>query len=155
MQLTDDDDDSTHNQRDTLLVGDLGNGLEVRDIVPGVTDALDVDRLGLVVNGSSNVLGLVAVDKLGLDTQAGQENLELVVGAAVEVGGGHDVVSGVGEGIDGDELGSLAGRGGEASNTTLQGSYPLLEDIDSRLERVSRLRVPISVGRKLTFIIRL
>lgn len=136
-------------------MSNLGNGLEVRDVVLGVTNALDVDSLSLVVNGSTNVLGLVAVDKLGLNAQAGQEDLELVVGAAVEVGGGHDVVAGVGEGIDGDELGRLAGRGGEASNTTLQGSYPLLEDIDSWLERVSRLRVPISLCRKPTFIIRL
>lgn len=89
-------------------MGDLGNGLEIWDVVLGVANALDVDSLGLVVNGSSNVLGLVAVDKLGVDAQARQEDLELVVGAAVEVGGGDDVVTGMGEGVDGNELSSLA-----------------------------------------------
>ena len=114
-------------------MGNLGNGLQVRDVVLGVANALDVDSLGLVVNGSSDILGLVAVDELGVDAKTGEEDLELVVGATVEVGGGHDVVAGMGEGVDGDELGSLARRGGQGSDTTLKGSYPLLEDMDSGL----------------------
>lgn len=123
----------TYNNGNTLLVGNLGNGLEIRDVVPGVADALEVDGLCLVVNGGGNVLGLVAVDKLGLDAQAGEEDLELVVGAAVEVRGGDDVVAGVGEGVDGDELGGLARGGGEGSGASLESGYPLFKDIDRRL----------------------
>lgn len=141
-------------------MGDLGNCLQVRDVVLGVANALNVDSLGLVVNGSSNVLGLVAVDKLGLDAQARQEDFELVVGSAVKVGGGDDVVASVGKRVDGDELGSLARGGGEGSNAAFQGCDPLLEDIDGRLEEggVSRPKGSWAgggEGRKLTFIIRL
>lgn len=114
-------------------MGNLGNGLEVGDVVLGVTDALDVDGLGLVVNGGRDILGLVAVDELGVDAQAGEEDLELVVGAAVEVRGGDDVVAGVGEGVDGHELGGLARGGGQSGDTALEGCYPLLEDIDGGL----------------------
>jgi hypothetical protein len=114
-------------------VGNLGNSLQVRNVVLGVTNALEVDGLCLVVDGSSNVLGLVAVDKLGLDAQTGEEDLELVVGAAVEVGGGDDVVAGVGQSVDGDELGGLAGGGGESSSTALESGYSLFKDIDRRL----------------------
>ena len=70
-----------------MFVGDLGNSLNIRNVVPRVANALNVDGLGLVVDGGGNVLGLVAVDELGLDPEAGKEDLELVVGATVEVGG--------------------------------------------------------------------
>lgn len=111
----------------------LGNGLNVGDIIPRVADALNVHSLGLVVDGSANVLGLVAVDELGLDAQAGEEDLELVVGAAVEVGGGHDVVAGLGEGRDGDELGALARGRGQRGDTTLESGDALLEDVHGRV----------------------
>lgn len=76
-----------HNERDARVVGDFGNGLEVGDVVARVADALDVHGLGVVVDGGGNVLGLVAVDEFGLDAQPGEKYFELVVGAAVEVGG--------------------------------------------------------------------
>ena len=43
-------------------MGDLGNGLDVRHVVPGVADALDVHGLGLGVDGLLQILGLVALD---------------------------------------------------------------------------------------------
>lgn len=117
-------------------MGNLGNSLQVRNVIPGVTNTLKVDSLCLVVNSSSNILRLVAVDKLGLDAQTREEDLELVVGAAIEVRGGDDVVAGVGKGVDGDELGGLAGGGGEGSGATLESGYSLFKDIDRRLSNV-------------------
>lgn len=114
-------------------MGDLGNGLEIRHVVARVADALDVDGLGLVVDGGGNLVGVVSVDKLGLDAQTREEDLELVVGAAVQVRRGDNVVTSVCESANGDELGSLAGRGSQGSDTTFQRSYALLKDIDSRL----------------------
>lgn len=111
----------------------LGNGLEVRHVVARVADALDVDGLGLVVNQGSNLVGVVAVDEFGLDSEARQEDFELVVCAAVEVRRGDDVVAGVGKRVDGDELGTLARRGSESGSTAFQSSNSLLENIDSRL----------------------
>ncbi len=68
-------------------MSNLGNRLQVGDVVLGVSDALDVNGLGLVVNRSGDVFWLIAVDELCVDTEAGKENLELVVCASVEVGG--------------------------------------------------------------------
>lgn len=108
----------------------LGNGLKVRNIVAGVTNRLDVDSLGTVINSRGNILRLVTLNELGSDPHAWERNLELVVGAAVQVAGGDDVVSGMGEGRDGHELGGLTGGGSNGGNTTFQGCNTLLEDID-------------------------
>ena len=99
-----------------------------------VSNALDVDSLGLVVNCGSNVCWVVSVDKLGLDSESWEEDLELVVCASVEVRGRDDVISGVGKSCNGHELCGLAGRGGNGSNTSLEGSHSLLKDIDRGLE---------------------
>jgi len=127
-------------------VGDLGNGLEVGDVVAGVANGLEVDGLGVVVDEGGNVLGLVAVGELGLDAEAGQHDLELVVGATVQVGGGDDVVTGVGESSEGHEESSLAGGGGNSGNTTLESSNTLLEDIDGRAVRGFAVSMLILMG---------
>lgn len=55
-----------HDQRCALVVGDLGDGLEVGHVVARVANALYIDSLvGVVVNGGSNVLGVVSVNELG------------------------------------------------------------------------------------------
>lgn len=99
---------ATHHNGNTLLVRDLDNGLEIGHVVPGVADAFDVYGLGLVVDGGGEVGGLVAVDELGRDAEARQEYLELVVGAAVQVGCRHDVVARGRERRDRHELRGLS-----------------------------------------------
>ena len=81
---------------DAGVVGDLGQGDEVGDRVLGVADGLDEDGLGLVVDGGREVGGVVAGHEFSGYAQAGEEHLELVVGTAVERGGRHDVVTGLG-----------------------------------------------------------
>lgn len=120
----------TYHDRDALLVGGGNNGLKVGHVVARVADALNVDGLCAVVDGGGQLLGLVAVDKLGRDAQAGEDDLELVVGAAVQVRGRDDVVAGVCEGGDGEELGGLAGGRGEGSDTAFEGGNALLKDVD-------------------------
>lgn len=117
------------------VVGDLGDRLEIGHVVARVTDRLDVDGLGACVDGLGKVLGLVSVDELGLDAEAGEENLELVVCATVEVGGGDDVVAGAGEREESESLGRLAGRGGDGGNTTLESGDTLLKDIVGRVHQ--------------------
>jgi hypothetical protein len=86
----------------------LGNSLQIRNVIPGVSNTLNIDSLCLIINSSRNVLRLVTIDKLGLDAQTREEDLELVVSAAVEVRSRDDVVAGLSEGADGEELSSLA-----------------------------------------------
>lgn len=111
----------------------LGDGLEVGHVVPRVADALDVDGLGAVVDGGGEVLGRVALDELGLDAEAGQQHLELVVRPAVEVRRRDDVVAGAREGRDRNELCGLARRRRERRHAALEGRDALLEDIDRGL----------------------
>jgi hypothetical protein len=128
---------ATYHNRDARVVGDLGDGLELGHVVARVTDALDVDSLGLVVDGGRDGLGAVAVDELGRDAEAGEEHLELVVRAAVEVGCRDDVVAAVGKRRDGHELRGLTGGGSHRSDTALESSDSLLKDIDRGAEGVS------------------
>lgn len=117
------------NQRDAGGVGNVGNGAVVGHVVLGVTEGLDVDSLGVFVDGGLDVLGLVAGDKLDLDAETGQRNLEQVVGAAVKVAGSNNVVTGLGNAGNGAKLGSLARRGRHGHDTALEGGHPLLKDI--------------------------
>jgi hypothetical protein len=73
---------------DAGLVGDGRNLFKVRDVVFGVADRFEVDGFGLVVNGGLEVFWLVAVYELGLDAQAREEDLELVVCASIAMSSG-------------------------------------------------------------------
>ena len=135
-------------------MGHLGNGLNVGHIVPRVANALNVHGLGLVVNGGGNVLGLVAVDKLGRDAQAREHDLELVVGAPVEVRRRDNVVASVGERRNGDELSALARCRREGRDTTLESRHALLEDVDGGVHdaavdvtKLLEAKEPRAVGR--------
>lgn len=64
-------------------MSDLGNCLEVEDVVAGVSNSLDEHRLGLVIDSSSEVLNLFPVDKLGLDPKTREKDLKLVVCSSV------------------------------------------------------------------------
>lgn len=73
-------------------MGDLCNGLKIRDVITGVSNGFNVDCLGVVVNGSSDVLCLVTLNKFGCDSQSRKENFELVIGTTVQVTCGYDVI---------------------------------------------------------------
>lgn len=123
----------TYHERNTLVMSDLGNRLEIEDVVAGVSNGFDEHRLGLVINSGSEVLNLVPVDKLCVDPKTREKDLKLVVRSSVEVGSGDDVVAGMREGRDGQELGGLAGRSSNRCDTTFEGCNAFLENIDSRL----------------------
>ena len=82
----------------------VGEGGEVRDVEPGIADGLDVQRLRPVVDGLREAVHGVALDELDVHPEAGEGDLELVVGAPVEIAGGDDVVPGGGDVADGQEL---------------------------------------------------
>lgn len=117
----------------TIVMGNLRNGFKIGDVVAGISDALNVNGLCLVVDELLKVFGLVTIDKLGVDAQARQCDLELIVSATVEVRGADDVVASVSKSSDGHELSSLARRGGNRGLTALKRGDSLLEGIDGRL----------------------
>lgn len=107
----------------------LGNSLEIRHIVSRVANALDIHSLGLVINSSSDLLWILAIYKLGIDTKTRQKDLELVIRASVEVGRGNNIVARVRKGVDGNELRALAGRGCQSCDTAFQGCDALFKDV--------------------------
>ena len=72
---------------------------------------------------------VVGVDEADLDAEARQGVVEEVVGAAVERGGGDDLVAGRGEGGDGEGFGGLAGGGGERRRAAFERGDALLEHV--------------------------
>ena len=78
-----------------MLVGDLGDGLDVGHVQRRVADGLAKNSAGLVVDGLVEVLRVVGVDEARVMPSCGQDRVELGVGAAVEVVGRDDLVPGL------------------------------------------------------------
>jgi len=74
-------------QRQTVVVRDFGDGLQISDFERGIRDGFTEDRTRLVINGSAEVFRIIAVHKLHLNAQCRQDVVELRVGAAVEIAG--------------------------------------------------------------------
>ena len=79
-------------QRHARLVGGVGHGRDVEDVVARVADRLPVERLGVWLDRGLPGLDVAGVlDEGHLDAHLGQGVTEQVVGSAVQRGGGDDV----------------------------------------------------------------
>ena len=85
-----------------MLVRHIRDLLKRRDVELRVSDTLDVYGLGLLVDRSVECGRIIRSDELDMDTVLLQQDLELVVRAAVEVRRRNDVVAGLCE--SGDRL---------------------------------------------------
>src|SRR5690606_19525405 len=112
---------------DAVSMGDVGERLEVRDVVLRVADRLDVDRLGVVLDRGFEVGRIVTLDESHLPAEPGECDLELVVRPSVQVGGRHQMVTCLHERGEREQLRRLAGRGGDRGAASLEGGDPLLE----------------------------
>ena len=54
-------------QRQAVLMGDLGDGVDIGDIRVGVAQRLDIDGLGVVLNGTLHLGEVVGIHKGGLN----------------------------------------------------------------------------------------
>lgn len=140
-------------------MSDLGNCLQVENVVAGVSDGFNEYRLGLVINGSSEVLDLLPIDELGVDPETREQDLELIVCSSVKVGGGNDVIPGMSKGRDGQELRGLARGSCDGCDTTFESCNTFLEDINGRLDKFLECSfkryLRVLFEREPTFIIRL
>src|SRR5512140_1324840 len=128
-------------ERDTMLVRYVRNGSDVRYIQARIADGLDVKGFRLLVDEFPEILRGVAIREFYLDAQAWQCDLELIVGAAIEETAGDDVLSGLGKRADGDELGSLSGRGCQRRRASFECRHPLFEHTVCRVHD-ARVDVP-------------
>ncbi len=83
--------------RQMVLVGDFGNGLEVRKIGVRIAEGLEVDELGVLLDGILELLRILGGDEGGGDAVARQGMAEQVEGAAIDVLGSHDVIAALGD----------------------------------------------------------
>ena len=79
-----------------MLVRDSRNGLKVWDIIAGVANALDIDRLGLLIDQLLEFLGRVALDEFGRYSETREGDFELIVRASIQIRGAENVVACVG-----------------------------------------------------------
>src|SRR5699024_5284745 len=99
-----------HDQRHTDLVRDGGDRLDVQDVALGVGDRLAVEELRVLLRGGSPGGRVVRVVHEGdRQAQLRQGVVQQVVGAPVQGGAGHEVVTRLGDVQDRDELGGLPG----------------------------------------------
>ena len=80
-------------QRQLVLVRNGGQLLNVHHIQLGIAQRLGIDRPRLVVDRRAQPVEVVRIHKLHRDAQLGQRVVEEVVSAAVERGGGDNLVA--------------------------------------------------------------
>ncbi len=122
-----------HHQRHAVGVGDVGDPLEVRDVEARIADRLQVDRLRVRVDQAFDRVGVVAVGDVDVEAAAREGVLELIVGPAVEVARGDDVVAVLTEGVEGQKLGGLPAGGGDGRDAAFERGHPPLEDVVRRV----------------------
>ena len=119
-----------HDQRHVVAVRDIGPGLKVEHVGVRVAKRLGVEQLGVVLDGGLDGVQIGRVDERGGKPLLGQRVLEQVQRAAVQVGGGHDMVAGRGDVLHGDGDGGRTGRHAQGSDAALERGNALLEGAD-------------------------
>ena len=118
-----------NDQRQAMLMGDGCDGVDVGDVAVGVAQGLQIDGLGVGLDGVLHLGQVVGVHEGGGDAELGQGVLQQVVAAAVDGLLGHDVVTGLCQSLDGVADGSSTGSGGQRSHAAFQRGDALLEDV--------------------------
>ena len=85
-----------NHQRQAVLMGNLGDGVDVGDVAVGIAQGLQIDGLGVVLNGVLHFCQIMGVHESSGDAELGQGVGQQVVAAAVDGLLGDDVVAGLG-----------------------------------------------------------
>ena len=114
--------------RQTVLLGDLGDSVDVGDVGVGVAERLEIDDRGVVLDGPLDLFQVMGIDEGGLDAKLGERMLQQVVGATVDGLLSHHVVTGLGKSLQGIGDGSSTGGDGKTCHTALECGDTVLED---------------------------
>lgn len=98
----------TYHNRHTLLMRNLSNSLEIRNIISRISNSLHINRLSTIINSSRNIIRIISRNELRLNSQPREKDLELVISTTVQIARGNNVIASVGEGGNCHELGCLA-----------------------------------------------
>ena len=109
-----------HDQGHAVGVGRLGKALDIQHGEGGVGDGLAEHGLGVGPEGGLQLLvGAVGLHEGKLDAHLLHGHGKQVIGAAVDGGGGHHMVTAVGDVEHSIEVGRLAGGGEHGGGSTL------------------------------------
>ena len=130
-----------NHHRDLVLVGNLGNGLDIRDVGVRVAEGLDQDELGVFLDGAFNFFEVAGVHEGSLNPERTERMFQEVVRAAVDGALGNHMVTLAGESRDGVSEGCSTGSDGETGDTAFEGSDALFKNI---LRRVGEAAVDVA-----------
>ena len=126
-----------HQWRGDGVVGDQGHaggvrhrgdGFEIDDVTGRITDRLEEDGAGSIIDQRLDRCGLVIDREPPLDPEGWQDVRKVGEGGPVQLWRHHDVGAGSGDREDGVADGSHAGRHDEGRRTSLQCRNALLQD---------------------------
>ena len=126
-------DGVVEDQRQAGRVGGLRPRRDVDDVELRVADRLGEDELRVLVGELRDGVGVVRVGQAHLDAVLRQRVREEVVGAAVELADGDDVVAGARDVQHRVGHGRLAGRGDDGADAALEVGEALLEHAPRRV----------------------
>lgn len=108
-------------QRHAVLVSQVGEALQVKNLAGGVSHSFTEDALGVGAESHLDFfVGSVLVDEGAFDAQLLHGNAEEVAGTAVDCGSRNEVVTGFADVEHGVEVCSLTGRGEHGTYATFQ-----------------------------------
>ena len=116
-------------QGQAVLMGDVRDGVDVRDVAVGIAQGLQIDGLGVVLDGSLQLGQVVGIHEGGPDAVLGQSVGQQVVAAAIDGLLRHNMIPRLGQCLDSIGDCRRAGGGGQRRHAALQGGKPLLQHI--------------------------
>ena len=118
-----------NDQRQAVLVGDGGNGVDIRDITVGVAQRLQIHSLGVGLDSGLHLCKVVGIHEGGVDTELGQGVCQQVIAAAVDGLLCHDVVASLCQCLNGVGDSGCTGSGSQCCHAALQRCNALFEHI--------------------------
>ena len=109
-------------ERELVFMRNGRHLLDVEHVAARVRDGLAVKALRLRRDRATEVFGVIGLHKSDANAHAPEGDVELRVGAAVERRRGYDVVAGLADIGDGEELRRLPGGDGQRSHAAFQRS---------------------------------
>ena len=116
-------------QRDVVLVGNLGDGVDVGNVRVGVTQRLQIDGAGVLLDSAFDLGQVMGVDEGRFNAEGRQGVLQQIGGAAVDGLLGDDMAAVLGQRLDGVVDGSCTGGNGQGGNAALESGNALFKDI--------------------------
>lgn len=120
-------------QRNLVLVGDFGDGIDIRNVGMRVAECFDKDELRVFLDSGFNSLQVMGIYEGRFDTEVAERVLQQVESTTVNSALDNHVVSAAGKSRDGVSDGCGTGSDGESGNATFEGSDTFFENALGRI----------------------